>query len=307
MSAKKLCSMLITRSLKDLNDDEEEIVVDYLESLGIRVKLDMSQKEICVSLLEKLMEKELGRRVPMTAFANKLITQEEEQEKKRSQLLEKRRIEKVRKDSQEKLASKTNLPACLKSDLKILSDKVYDLIIDPNIGIVSTKDGTSQYTAVISIPEPLYSKIFANMDRPILELKSSNGIRTYARIWEPHYSDSNTIYISPLVASILNINKKGSAYVSLCSSIPTISKIDFTYYGSKSELNQDLPSLLEKLPSLVSAFSYLSLGMILVVDLDNREIQVRVDQLLDDDRPIFAGVIPFSESDIPFDIEADLQ
>ena len=35
-NAKELCAMLITRSLKDLNEDEEEIVVDYLEKLRIK-------------------------------------------------------------------------------------------------------------------------------------------------------------------------------------------------------------------------------------------------------------------------------
>lgn len=40
-NAKELCAMLITRSLKDLNDEEEEIVVDYLEKLKIKTKLSM--------------------------------------------------------------------------------------------------------------------------------------------------------------------------------------------------------------------------------------------------------------------------
>lgn len=51
-SAKELCAMLITRALKDLNEDEEEIVVDYLEKIGVKTKLTMKPRELCTLLLE---------------------------------------------------------------------------------------------------------------------------------------------------------------------------------------------------------------------------------------------------------------
>ena len=40
MSAKSLCAMLITRSLKDLTEEEEEIVADYLHDMGVSVRCD---------------------------------------------------------------------------------------------------------------------------------------------------------------------------------------------------------------------------------------------------------------------------
>ena len=76
-SAKELCALLITRALKDLGEEEEEVVVDYLESIGVDVDLDMKPRDMCVALLEKTMVKELGKKVPLTAYANSLIKPKE--------------------------------------------------------------------------------------------------------------------------------------------------------------------------------------------------------------------------------------
>jgi hypothetical protein len=76
-SAKELCALLITRALKDLGEEEEEVVVDYLESIGVEVDLDMKPRDMCIALLEKTMVKELGKKVPMTAYANSLIKPKE--------------------------------------------------------------------------------------------------------------------------------------------------------------------------------------------------------------------------------------
>ena len=44
-----------------------------------------------------------------------------------------------------------------------------------------------------------------------------------------------------------------------------------------------------------------------IVKINGREIEVRVDKLEDTDlRPIFAGLIPFSEGDLPFEITPDI-
>ena len=57
MSAKQLCAQLVTRALQDLTEEEEEVVVDYLESAGISVDLDANPRELCTLLLEKLCKK----------------------------------------------------------------------------------------------------------------------------------------------------------------------------------------------------------------------------------------------------------
>ena len=46
--------------------------------------------------------------------------------------------------------------------------------------------------------------------------------------------------------------------------------------------------------------------MVLKTKINGKEIEVRVDKLEDkDDRPIFAGLIPFEVTDLPFEIVAD--
>lgn len=306
MSAKELCAMLITRSLKDLNDDEEEIVVDYLESIGIEVGLEMKPKEMCLVLLEKTMQKELGRKVPISAYANSLIEKKSEETQKKKELYNKREIEDKRKQTERKL-EKTQLPGCVPTNLPILSKGLYDLVIDPDLGIVQLNDGTSQYSAVVSLSENLYNSIFSQLSNPILELSTSKGYKSYARIGDIHNESANTIYISPLVAHILNVSGKDGAFLRLCTSLPEISKAKFTYYGSETELDKILRELIKKLPSVVNAFSYLSLGMILLTNINNKEVKIRVDGLIDsNERPIFAGLIPFAETDLPFEIDYDL-
>ena len=61
MSAKELCAMLITRGVKNLTDEEEDVVVDYLESLGIQTNIDDSSKDMCLTLLEKSMQEDMGQ------------------------------------------------------------------------------------------------------------------------------------------------------------------------------------------------------------------------------------------------------
>ena len=104
---------------------------------------------------------------------------------------------------------------------------------------------------------------------------------------------------------------KEGGFLKLCISLPEIKKIDFTFYGGEKELNENLKVIIEKVPNLINAFSYLSLGMVLTLDLaaegsPAKEIQIRVDSLFDEDeRPLFAGIIPFGLSNLPFDIKPD--
>lgn len=304
MSAKELCAMLITRSLKDLTEDEEEIVVDYLEDMGISVDLDAKPRDLCVSLLEKTMEKELGKRVPISAYANSLISKKQVEKEEKAKQQKKKEIQERRAKEQRVLEQKS-LPGCVASDF--LSKNLFKLQVDPSVGIMDLSDGTSQYSAVISLSEDLYTSIFTNFSNPIIEIISSKGKKGYARLAEPHGEDSNTVYISPLVAFLLDVGQKDGAFLKLCSSIPDIAQAKFTFYGSRKELDEILPLLIEKLPSVINAFSYLFLGMLLMTNINGKEVYVRVDGLTDfDERPIFAGLIPFAEGDLPFEIEPDL-
>jgi hypothetical protein len=312
-SAKELCALLITRALKDLGEEEEEVVVDYLESIGVEVDLDMKPRDMCIALLEKTMVKELGKKVPMTAYANSLIKPKEvkfvDQEAAR---LEKRREE--RNLARLKLEKRANeLPGCVFAGSNLVKKTLYDLETDPELGIVGLEDGSSQYTAAIAVSQRLYDAIFSEYENPVIEIVTGKGNRGYSRITAPHSGRDDLILVSPLVAGLLNFRGgKEGGFLKLCISLPEIKKIDFTFYGGEKELNENMKVIIEKVPNLINAFSYLSLGMVLTVDLaaegsPMKEIQIRVDGLFDEDsRPLFAGIIPFGLGDLPFDIKPDI-
>ena len=307
-SAKELCSMLITRSLKDLNEDEEDIVIDYLEDIGIEVNLDMKPRDMCVALLEKTMKKDLGKQVPLTAYANNVLGKSKSESDEKLKIKEKQFIESKRIKDRKILEDKSKtLPGCIVSDKDILSKQLYDLKVDPTLGIVKLEDGTSQYTASVSLSDDLYNKIFLSHENPILEINTSKGYKAYSRIVEAHSGSSNLVLISPLVAAILDIKNIDGGFLRLCMYLPEISKVGFTFYGNKQELEDVLPLLINKLPSVINAFSYLSLSMVLNTNINGKNVEVRVDKLEDqDETPIFAGTIPFGEKDLPFEIQPDI-
>jgi len=301
-SAKELCALLITRGLKELGEEEEEVVVDYLEDIGIEVDLDAKPRDLCIALLEKAMIKDLGKKVPLTAYANNILGKTETKpEVKRDMKVERKKEEKL-------LESKVKtLPGCIVSDDKLIKKTLYDFQVDENLGLKVLENNNVQYSSAVSVSQNLYDQLFLNYESPILELISAKGARAYSRITGIHDKSDNVIYVSPLIAAILNFKKRDGGFVKLCSSLPQIRRIKFTFYGTETELQMLLEKIIEETPNVINAFSYLSLGLILTVLLnDGREVELRVDGLFDEDeRPIFAGLIPFSESDIPFDITAD--
>lgn len=309
MSARSLCAMLITRSLKDLTMEEEEIVVDYLSDLGIDVDADATPKTMCVELLEKLMQKELGKKVPLTAYANQIKAAEVENAKLVA--LKRKEIgrDRIKRDLEAKVKV---LPGCIDAKLGILSSNVvpYDLIIDRELGLYRVDDSTgenlSRYSAVMSISKSLYERIFNQIDDPVIQIVTFDGRVAYARIATSHPKEDSVIYVSPLVATILGVGDKQrfKALLKLCNSLPAISRIKFSYYGSQVDLDRILPLLIERLPSLINAYSYLSLGMVIHATLEGD--RVRVDELYDaEDRPIFAGILPFGINELPFEIVAE--
>ena len=307
-SAKELCAMLITRALKDLNEDEEEIVVDYLEKIGVKTKLTTKPRELCTLLLEKTMEKEHGKSIPLTAYANSVLNKEVAAATQKQKIIKEVDVKLRRSKSQKELENlSSRLPGCLISENNVFSRNLYNLIIDPELGIVNLDDGSSQYAAMISVSQRLYEAIFTVNEMPIIEIRTNKGFKAYAKIATPHEGNDTDVYISPLIAYILNIKDTGVAFLQLCVSLPQISHVKFTYYGNREQLDKILSSLIIKLPAVVNAFSYLSLGMILTTVIDGQEVEVRVDALRDEDeRPIFAGILPFAETNLPFEIDPDL-
>ncbi len=307
-NAKELCAMLITRSLKDLNEEEEEIIVDFLEKLKIETDIDMKPRQLCQLLMEKAMEKDLLTRVPMSAYANKILEEESTKREENEKVVKTENIKNDRSRSQKNLvALNTKLPGCVSND-NIFGQKPYNLIVDDTLGIINLPDGMSHYSAVISVSNKLYNDIFLSNSTPITELITNKGTKAYSKISIPHAGNDSDVYVSPLIGYILNLDRTSSvAFLKLCNSIPIISHIKFTFYGSQQELDKILKDLIVKLPFTINAFSYLSLGMVLLVNINGHEVQVRVDSLTDDnDRPIFAGLIPILETDIPFDISPDI-
>ena len=307
MSAKSLCAMLITRSLKDLTEEEEEIVADYLHDMGVNVRSDATPASMCVKLLEKLMAKELGKKVPITAFANQVQAAEIENQR----LLVLKRKEMARDKVRSQLVAKSAvLPGCIDAKLGILSSNVvpYDLLIDRELGIQALNDSTGenllQYSAVISIASELYEQIFNQIDDPVIQITSFDGRIAYGRIAAAHQNKPTVIYISPLVATLLGVGDNSKALLKLCNSLPIVANIKFTYYGSQAELDGVLPLLIERLPALVNAYSYLSMGM--VIQATMKGDRVRVDGLYDAaERPIFAGILPFGDNQLPFTIDPE--
>ena len=307
-SAKELCAMLITRSLKGLNEEEEDVLIDYMYDIGIEVEVDTKPKDMCVMLLEKTMQKDLGRRVPISAYANSLLGKEEEKKKVKKVKQDQMKTQRDRKAKEEELEKMDRkLPGCIPGEPKVFSKTLYEIIVNPGVGIVSLDDGTSQYTSLVSVSDSLYQKIFMNFTNPVLEITTSKGKKAYARVGEPHAGPSDLVYISPLIGALVGTENRDGAFIKLCSALPEIKKLDFTYYGKKEDLEKILPKLREKLPAVINAFSYLSLGMVLNTTIGGKKVEVRVDRLEDNsENPIFSGLLPFGESDLPFEVVSDL-
>ncbi len=307
-NAKELCAMLITRQLKTLSEDEEDVVVDYLDDLGIDVDIDAKPREICMTLLDKVMEKDLGRRVPITAYANTLLSKEESAKDIKEKQKEERKLQNKRKNKKEKLnKNKDNLIGCVTDpNLSIPRNQIFEFRTAQNLGIKTT-NGKQYYAAVVTVSQQLYQRIFSSVSNPILELRTHRQDRGYVRIeGTNHDNNENMIYVSPLVSQMLDFGTYSHGYVRICVTMPEVKKVDFTYYGSKAALTNDMEKLLTGLPPIINAFSVLKLGMELLVPIDDKVVTVRVDKLYDNEKDsIFAGVIPFGETDLPFDIEAD--
>ena len=213
-----------------------------------------------------------------------------------------------RKKEERKLEQKEKtLPGCVADTTGIFKNTLYDFVVNPEIGIRTLSDNTLQYNAEIAINASLYDQVFRNVSNPILEMTTTKGQKGYARITSLHNDNSLTIYISPLVGYILNVEDVGAGQVRLCAKVPFIGKVDFTYYGQEKEKDSHLEALKNKLPEVVNAFSYLSLGMVLKTQVNGQEVHLRVERLYDENsEPIFLGILSPGETNLPFEINSDL-
>ncbi len=305
-SAGELCAKLLLKSLKNLNEDEEEMVVDYLESVGIEADFDLKSNDLCLLLLKHKMKEDLGtdNMAALRPYANKLLESGENVKRLKDEQESQQKILNNRLNISKNLKS-MDLPGCVADrDIGINLNVPYTIIVNPELGIMTKSDGTRQYRSAVSVSQNLYDNIFLKHEQPILELKSTDNEIAYARIEEMH-SENNVIYVSPLTFNLLN-TKNMLAFIKLCQNMPVIDKIDFTYYGDRKSLDIDLPMLIQKVPDTINAFSYASLGLVFTIPLDDKSVMLRVDKLLSDGKPIYAGILAFGENDLPFDIEPDL-
>lgn len=307
MSAKQLCASLITRALKSLDEDQEEVVVDYLSSLGIDVDVDTKPKEMCLQLLEKTMAIELGKKVPMSAYANSVLDIENKKSEDKELALKTERIRHARQLKTEELEKRYNLLSQCRGP-SIFEKKLYTTITDENVGIIFNLDNTIQHSASISIHISLYEEIFKTMKNPVVEITSSRGKKSYARLDQPHdQPDRQTVYISPLLQNLLGANSHDGAFLRICTSLPTIKSVKFAFYGSQAELDPLLERLIQILPQAINLLSYMAIGLVINTNIDGKRVSVRIDELLDsNDTPIFAGLIAFGEVDVPMEIEPDI-
>ena len=88
--------------------------------------------------------------------------------------------------------------------------------------------------------------------------------------------------------------------------MPTITGINFVYYGTQADLDNILSDLIPVLQKTVSAFSVLRLGMLIKTEVNNIEVYVRINGMEQNGTPIFAGKIPPGLTEIPFEITPDL-
>ncbi len=309
-SAKELCALLMTKGIKALDDDQEEIVYDYLyDHLGIEMDADTNERDLCQALLSKTIPPPPAN-LPRHAMAgyqnryyNSLLEGESVARDAKQKQIQARNLLRQRKDNEERLKNMDGrLPGCVKDQGNNLKAGVYDLVVDANLGIAHLTDGSTQYTAVVSIPSSVYQQILYNVENPTLQINTTTGYKGFAKIADFHSGPNNLLYISPLIARMLNVDQVGKAILNLCTSMPILSKVDFTYYGTQADLDQILPQLIVKLPSVINAFAYLSLGMVLQTEINGELVSVRVDGLEDNAEKVFAGLLAAGESDLPFDV-----
>lgn len=311
MNAKELCAKLILKSLKNLSEEEEEFVFDYLYDLGYDLDADTSHQKLCSILLEATMKKDLGRQVPMTAYANSLIQKAKDLELVKESEGKRRALEAMRSKRRTELLGRVrDLPGCDVNDEDFITKNIMIFMRNDQVGY-DVADGI--HRSAISVSENIYKSIFMKLQSPVVELVTTKGHRAYARITDYHQASDTTIFMSQLTAEILELKGSNtSGFLKLCNSLPELAMAKFTYYGTQGELDADLPFLLERLPHVINGFSYMSLGLLFYVRMDEktpqeRIITIRVDSLISaEGEEVFAGLIKFAEADLPFDIIPDL-
>ena len=305
MEATELCAKFITRQIQELNPDDLDEILYVLDNRGHDVPIDTNPRQICSLLMEDIMKQEGVRGAPITGYAHKVIAEIEAKRIERD--LRRIQAEKAaeRKRKLDDLKSKQRiLPGCTPDRSNIIKPPaVYSIILDPDLGMNS--DGS--YSSFVLVPSELYSNIFMNVNNPVLEIRHvsnrmDKNIYSYARISGSHDFGDNYLVINPLVNNLLGGGDINKVTVKLCRNMPEIANITFTYYGNKEELGENLESLVERLPNIITNMNFLNLGM----EINVNDNVVRVDELISiNGENIYSGIFPLGESDIPFEIESE--
>lgn len=317
MSAKELCAKLITRKLSDLSPDEKEDVYYWLDDRGYDLNVDMSSRTLCSMLMQDLMKEEvekednikegMGRsvRIPMTAYANKVLQEEKAKRKQREKLRKTQKIRQVRQQNVKELQNKiVELPGCIRDNSGVIGQRKYLALTEPNVGLVNSQ-GTEYTAAFVTVPQNMYGQIFDKSDNPILEITAGSGIKTHARIEGPHDGSDDIIFVSVLIAQILQSQTEVS--LKLCVDMPIVKSINFTYYGTEKDLSKIEVELSEKLPEVINMLASLQLGMELQVALSSGIEKVLISELRDtQEREVYSAVLPLGLSEIPFEVKADI-
>lgn len=297
-NAQELCSELLLNITKNLTDEEEELVVDYLDNIGIEVDLDVEQNKMCRMLFDSLTKKLPGR-VPVQALANKILDDRkirlgENVETKTEESLEERRD----KISDQLLTS--GKTTCVLDESNIVpTNQMYKFITD-ELGITTESDYT-HYNAVVKLPIKLYEKIFFNVENPVLKITKFGGNHesTYVKI--NGYNDkfyTNESIVEPI--EITDITDDYKNRIIIDKHTPYISHVKFIYYGDKKELNKNLLAIRNSLKENdVRSFR---VGSTVLAD---KGYKFMVGSIKDENnRNVSIGRIKYDMDDIKFDIES---
>lgn len=304
-SAKELCARYITRQITELDEEEKDDIYYYLDDRGYEVTTETKPRQLCMMLMEDLIKKEGAGRIPITAYSHKIIQDlDRAREVRARKYAEAEEKAQRRRKIMELERSSSVLPGCVKDRSGIVPNVPYSFILDPAVGLIRDSEGQEVYKSLVNVPENIYMQIFTRgIDKPVLELSTPRGKKTYARIAGPHSGINNMLLLNFLTQEELGLREGDKIFMKLCVDMPEITSIMFTYYGTQEELNEILPELIVKLPKNINTMTSLKLGD--EIHVDNR-YTVRIDKLYSEGgEEVFSGIFPLGYSNVPFEIEPE--
>lgn len=303
------CANIFTNRMQNVPIEFIDNVKGYLHRNSISFNERNNLRALCGNVLENMPDRE---RKPIGAFANEIISKdiemrerierervEAEERRERERLLEVRRIEKETRINAIKILNE-QLPECnYHNDNVFLQDHQY---------IVQERIELREYARNFGLPHEFIisvdNRTFNNFQRderlnnPLIELRSPNGLTTFARIAGTHEnvlgydddSDNGTIKISPHISADL----QGTPTVSLkiCNDVKVPARLMFVVFDGGSMPNQELKARLNiPLQNMLSTYVGLKVGMTIdvVIHADNNEFEDKIvtvvlEKIIDEDQ-----------------------